>query len=243
MYESKSFAYLDLQKTGTNFIVDFLDRFNGESGAERRKHKPLLGGPPRDLLYFISVRDPLDQYISLFSFGCDGKGALFRKLTARGQGKLYERAPKGFERWLEFMLAPENASLVDKKYANAGNGRVPSIVGYQSFRFLYLALQDPIEDLRKCKTRDDVVQAYRTRTRVSVIVRHSQFIADLKDLVRTHLRDAISDTEAALRFLDEAPALNKSQRIDNELELRLGETLQQSVREREWVYYDGLVNT
>jgi hypothetical protein len=76
-----------------------------------------------------------------------------------------------------------------------------------------------------------------------VIVRHSQFIADLKDLVRTHLRDAISDTEAALRFLDEAPALNKSQRIDNELELRLGETLQQSVREREWVYYDGLVNT
>src|SRR5947209_4819461 len=30
MYESKSFVYLDLQKTGTSFIVDFLRRFSNE---------------------------------------------------------------------------------------------------------------------------------------------------------------------------------------------------------------------
>jgi hypothetical protein len=243
MYESKSFAYLDLQKTGTNFIVDFLNRFNGEIGAERRKHKPLVGDDRRDRLYFISVRDPLDQYISLFSFGCDGKGALYRKLSQRGSKNLYERGPAAFERWLAFMLAPENASLVDKKYANAGDGRVPSLIGYQSFRFLYLALQDPFEVLEECNTKEDVAEAYRTQSRVSVIVRHSHFISDLKDLVRTHLRAAITDIDAAVKFLDEAPALNKSQRVDDGLELQLSAHLQQSVREREWLYYGGLVNT
>jgi hypothetical protein len=243
MYESKSFAYLDLQKTGTNFIVDFLDRFNGESGAERRKHKPLVGDAGRDRLFFISVRNPLDQYISLFSFGCDGKGSLFKKLSTRGRGNLYGRGEGAFERWLEFMLVPEYAALVDKKYANVGDGHLPSIIGFQSFRFLYLALQDPLVDLSECRTRDDVVQIYRTHSRVSVIVRHSHFISDLKDLVRLHLRDAISDTEAALKFLDEAPALNKSRRIDDGLELRLSAPLYRSLREREWLYYDGVVDT
>jgi hypothetical protein len=243
MYESKSFAYLDLQKTGTNFIVDFLDRFNGESGAERRKHKTQVGDDQRDRLYFISVRDPLDQYISLFSFGCDGNGALFRKLSARGHRKLYERRNGAFEHWLEFMLNPENASLVDKRYAGKGDGHLPSIIGFQSFRFLYLALQDSLEVLGECRTKDDVAQAYRTRSRVSVIVRHSHFIADLKELVQEHLRDVIPDLEGAMKFLDEAPALNTSQRVDNGLELQLSAPLQQSVREREWLYYDGLVNT
>jgi hypothetical protein len=40
MHESKSFIYLDLQKTGTNFIVDFLERFNSEGKGRREKHRP-----------------------------------------------------------------------------------------------------------------------------------------------------------------------------------------------------------
>ena len=75
MVEYETFAYLALQKTGSTFIVEFLRRFCGEKLIYLEKHKPVPAERHRrEKLYVISVRNPLDQYISLYSFGVEKKG-------------------------------------------------------------------------------------------------------------------------------------------------------------------------
>jgi hypothetical protein len=241
MYESKSFIYLDLQKTGTNFIVDFLKRFNSEGKGRRRKHRPVTSDSGK--LRFISVRDPLDQYVSLYSFGCDEKGALFHRMEKRGQRGLYKGASASFPRWLAFVLDPLNAKTVNRSYASTGSGRISELIGFQSFRFLSLALPDAERVFGSWETREDIIEAYRALNPPLVLVRHSNFVNDLKNLVRNELRGAIADPEAALRFLDEAPVLNASDRIDKGKKLDIDQPLRELLRQREWLYYDGLVET
>jgi hypothetical protein len=253
VYESKSFVYLDLQKTGTNFIVDFLRRFSNEGDGRRKKHRAIKGRPklyaagkggerPRKL-HFISVRDPLDQYLSLYSFGCGGEGAIFQKLERKGLAKLYERSAAGFQNWLAFVLDPNSAEVMGVRYATASDGRLPALVGFQSYRFLNLAFHEPAEVFASCMTKQDLAEAYRTRSIVSVVIRHSHFIDDLQSLVQNHLQDAISDLDAALSFLREAPVLNRSERIDKDGELTLDDRTAGLLKEREWLFYDGIVET
>src|ERR1700731_1815993 len=215
MYESKSFIYLDLQKTGTNFIVDFLERFSSEGKGLRQKHRP---APVRNegKFRFISVRDPLDQYVSLYSFGCGKRGALFQRLKKKGKKNLYARSPDSFHEWLQFVLDPANAAALNPSYASVGQGRICELIGFQSFRFLSLALSDPKQVFAECVTKQEIISAYRSQSAGLVVVRHSHFVSDLKNLVENPLGEAIADPRAALKFLDEAPALNTSERIDKE---------------------------
>jgi hypothetical protein len=101
MYESTSFIYLDLEKTGTNFIVDFRERFKGEGRRERTAAEAPARNADDKKLRFISVRDPLEQYISLYSFGCGGKGALSHRMKKKGRGGLYEGTSGSFRKWLQ----------------------------------------------------------------------------------------------------------------------------------------------
>ena len=243
MYESKSFVYLDLQKTGTNFIVDFLRRYSCEGEGIRKKHKPTGNGFRHDKLHFISVRDPLDQYVSLYSFGCGAKGALFDRLKKKGHEDMYEGSNSAFQRWLKFVLDPQNAHTVEPRYARAAAGRMPRLVGFQSHRFLYLAVKHPDEAFAHCSTRRELVQAYEKNNIISVTIRYSQFASDLKTLVRNHLPHAIGDMAAALQYLDAAPALNASNRIDEHHKVELDEGLWNLLRDREWLFYDGVVET
>jgi hypothetical protein len=241
MYVSRSFVYLDLQKTGTNFIVDFLRRFSNEPG-EREKHKALGDRFSPDKLHFISVRDPLDQYISLYSFGCGGEGDLYRRLVRSGMKELYSRSSPGFSKWLEFVLDPANSKLVDKRYATAGEGRIPELIGLQSFRFLNLAFSDPAATFAESHSKQDLMRLYAARNIISVMIRYDHFIPDLKDLVQNHLSDAFTDVGAAVSFLDGAPPRNASDRIDRNSDLVVDSSMREYLRAREWLYYSVVEN-
>jgi hypothetical protein len=67
------------------------------------------------------------------------------------------------------------------------------------------------------------------------IIRHENFIPDLVALVRGPLAHAITDVDAAVEFLQTAPPLNASDRIDRyATEIVLGKRLTRRLVEREW---------
>ena len=65
MHEFETFVYLDTQKTGSSFISYVLRRHSSEKEVLHSKHQPVGERYDPNKFYFISVRDPFDQYISL----------------------------------------------------------------------------------------------------------------------------------------------------------------------------------
>jgi len=159
----------------------------------------------------------------------------------KGQRRLYARSAGSFHKWLQFVLDPTNAAALNRLYASVGQGRICELIGFQSFRFLSLVLSDAKQVFAECATKQEIINAYQLHSAGLVLVRHSHFVSDLKILVEKHLGDAIADPRAALKFLDEAPALNTSERIDKREGLAVDSFILELLRQREWLYYDGFV--
>lgn len=83
MFVSDKLVFLELHKTGcTHIRRALLELVGGECVG---KHNQAGGGlftPGRAFLG--SVRDPWDWYVSLWAYGCDGKGAIYGNATRRG---------------------------------------------------------------------------------------------------------------------------------------------------------------
>lgn len=82
MLISEKLLYLELPKTACSHIRDLLKFLIG--GELVGKHNR----PPNKLIqqnkHIIgSIRSPWDWYLSLWSFGCDAKGVLYKRLTSR----------------------------------------------------------------------------------------------------------------------------------------------------------------
>ena len=80
MYISTNLVYLEFQKTGSAHIRQLLARCI--PGEQKAKHNRL----PEDLTSRFtvgSVRNPWAWYVSLWAFGCLGRGNLRSRLTGR----------------------------------------------------------------------------------------------------------------------------------------------------------------
>ena len=240
MYEFESFAYLPLQKTGSTFIIDFFKRYCRERPVPARKHEPLdiEQYDPRKL-YLISVRNPLDQYISLYSFGVGGRGSLYRRMRRSGYDALFDGTAEGFRLWLKLVLRPSSAALLDSEYASIGNEIVASLVGYQSYRYLRLAIPSADKVLEGCGSEDEVRGCFHQRNIVGFVIRNESLNSDLATLAQTKLRDTITDLDEALKYLEEAGRKNASKRIDQYGEaIQLGDKLKKRLQSREWLLND-----
>lgn len=234
MIEYPSFAYMDVQKTGSTFVEKFLDKHADERLMRFERHQPLKGKPIEGKIYFISVRDPLDQYSSLYRFGCSGRGALHGALVARGLDSLYTGTADSFAAWLDLVLDPENAQLMDGHY-----GRVARLVGFQGYRFLRLAISEPLQRLSACRTPAEVAEVYRTHRFVERILRTESLNDDLRALVEGPLRPAIRDLDAALAMLADERRINSSP-PDDTLVDALAPSAKRKVMEREWFHFEVL---
>ena len=234
MHEYQTFAYLDVPKTGSSFISYLLQTHCSEEELFFKKHKGVEDRFDKSKFYFITVRDPLDQYISLYSSGCTGGGSLFRRLSKRGYGDFYDSTWKGFRRWLKFVLEPENAQYLGNR-STMYAGPLHDVLGYQSFRFLELALLDPEKNLAECRTKDDVREAYKAANIAKDVVRHETFRADLKQLITGPLRNSFADLDETLAFLEKDVKVNASDRVDQLTDdPTLNRKSRDLVEEREW---------
>ncbi|HEX2592970.1 MAG TPA: hypothetical protein VHL34_15830 [Rhizomicrobium sp.] len=219
MLEYEGFVYLDTQKTGSTFVLNFLKKHTRGEPLRERKHMPLRTNTRLNKICFVSARDPWEAYVSLFSFGCTngGKGRMYRVLTDHGHGDLYKDASvSGLRRWLEFVLEPQNAALVSPEVGDFEDMK-PGLIGLQSYRFLTLSLMNEgRRQLTRCATRADVMRTYRTHRITSHVLRTEHLTADLAVLTAGPLKPFLSDPDAALQELkSKMRRVNRSQRVDN----------------------------
>lgn len=216
MLEFETFCYLQNQKTACTFIARFLRQFSREQLQFYEKHFVPTRRQP-DKFYIISVRDPLDTYLSLFNYGLDGKGGLFGKLTSRGKSYLYEGGIAGFETWLNVILDGKSAEGIDRDYRGHG-----ADMGYLSWRFRRLAqfgfsTAEPAMDH---------------------VIRYENLIDDLKQLARGPLAFALPDQGMAIEWLESSRPTNTSERRDRKQPPRVGRDTMLRLIDRERDLYD-----
>src|SRR4051794_30078537 len=237
MHEFETFAYLDLQKTGSTFISDLLKRYSTEKEVLFSKHSRVGQQYDSDKFYFISVRDPMSQYLSLYSYGCSGSGGLYKRIRNAGFEQLYNSSWSGFRRWLNFVLLPRNATFLDRAYGNEKS--VHELLGYQSYRYIKLAMRGRFEKLSQCKSRDDIRKLYKKYAIVDFTIRMEHLEEDLRELVTTHLNHAISNMDDALRHISGGQRLRSSDRVDRFEEGKsLSERQTLRLQEREWLLHE-----
>jgi hypothetical protein len=237
MYEFEHFVYLDVQKTGSSFICAVLEHYSNESPIQKIRHAGFKNRVDRTKFHFISLRDPLDQYISLYSYGSQANGKFFFHLHKRGFGDLYEGTWRGFQYWLDFILDPENAQFLPDGYARLG--ALSDAIGYQSYRVLGLSMDRANRALSHCETRQDVAETYRKSNIIDHVVRFESLRDDLVELVTTKLRDRVTDVDATVAYIRSQAAWNPSSRVDRyEINPKLGGRRRKQLIEREWPFYE-----
>jgi hypothetical protein len=83
MYVSDRIVFVELQKTGCTHIRNLLKELLGGRFVERHiQADPSLFVEGRS--FFGSVRDPWPWYMSLWAYGCDGKGDIYDNVTTPG---------------------------------------------------------------------------------------------------------------------------------------------------------------
>lgn len=238
MHEFQTFVYLDVQKTGSTFISFLFQKYCSEKQLYFQKHGRVGERHDPSKFYFISVRDPFDQYMSLYAHGCSGNGGLYNKMRRKGLDDLYDSTWRGFRKWLRFVLNPKHASFLDSEFGE-GEPAPSDLIGFQTYRYLELALRDPIETLAACKSKEDVRNAYKEHNIVNDTIRNETLNQDLRRILTTRLKDSISDMDGALKFLEEGHRLNASDRIDRfEEDLSLSDKLRERLQEREWFLHE-----
>ncbi|MEO0999802.1 MAG: hypothetical protein AAFW69_04205, partial [Pseudomonadota bacterium] len=160
MKEYAGLVYLDVQKTGSTQIERYLTRYLSGPPPVGQSHAPLRAGEGAEKLRVISVRDPVASYISLFRYGCDGRGHLFMRLRALGRAGLYRPDASGLNAWLDLVLDPDAAPLLGSGYAQCGAVR---LMGLMSYRVVRLFLPRARVRLKHCAGRAEVARKLRRK--------------------------------------------------------------------------------
>lgn len=155
--------YLELQKTASAHIEALLTQLVG--GKQLGVHKPFQGSEYVGKAIIGSIRNPWDWYVSVWAYGCSGRGGLQRYLTQRGFKKILlgvrdgrfaeswhelikrtrpwkplyrnSRDVQRFRRWLKLVCDPRQRRAIDWQYSIHPVSRFAGLMTYRYGR-LYL---------------------------------------------------------------------------------------------------------
>ena len=201
------FCYLDVQKTGSTFISKILKEssllpllYSGKHSTVsdlnfKRSLSLVFKGNFRGFFkrvgvyrgsafYFNSVRDPFDYYASLYNYGCDGRGGLFYQLKRNGMESFYDKTENGFLMWVKFILNAENSKFLGEGYYRCG----ASGIGFLTYRFLRLSINNPSSKLSKITTVYDAFKLYEDFNICKFTIRNEEMRSDVLFLIDNHLR-------------------------------------------------------
>jgi hypothetical protein len=211
-----------------------LKRFSSENLLRKEPHTGVRCDFDATKFYFISVRDPYEQYLSLYSFGCsEGRGGkVCRRFSKRGLGHLYDGTAEGFSAWLRIVLDPNRAGHLPG-YRKLR--QIPRLMGFQSYRALQLAMRNAEESLARCQDKNDIRVSFRSNNIVQHIIRTETLRADLVELLTTKLAGSLTHLEKAKRYVTRESIRNSSRRVDETWNFGGAEgDLRALVFDREW---------
>lgn len=178
MFQSDSLVYIQFEKTGCSHIGKLLSKlFNGEFSEVH--HIPAIDEQLRSSRYFISsIRNPWDWYLSLWTYGVQGKGTITNRLTERRYRlskksilihpiknliEFYYERKKDVKMWHSLYDRGDNVESFRKwlrlihepnnsRYIDEDYGRtaIYSFCGFMTYRYFYLCCSDT-EKLKSSK--------------------------------------------------------------------------------------------
>lgn len=239
MLDFGPFCYLDLQKTGSTFVGRFLRSHINLDLIAYKRHKPFPYNPERDSnkVMFITVREPVQTYQSLYRYGSSDRGFAKRLKRLRPDlTDLFDGQESSFLEWLECMLDPEFADALPDGYnkTKAGN------FGFLTHRFLKLAIEKPARHLKQWRSVDDVRKGYAKHRLPLIILKNETLNEDLSQLAQNQLRPYIKDLGAALESLS-----IKTKRVnatDASQVFNIPPALEAKIHDREWLLYEQFYN-
>jgi hypothetical protein len=235
MLEFEDFVYLDVQKTASTFIKEFLREFARGAEVDHHRHMPVNSYNPKKA-YIISCRDPLSYYLSLYSFGCIGKGGLAIRLNKKNMGHLYDGTADGFTSWLNLILDPQTSQ---QYLSGFDKHRILDFVGVQTLRFLTLAFPAPLEVFSTLNSKDDVSARLKTDGLMDVVLKTETLTSDLATLTSGRYGGMFKDPAAAERYLAKGKKKNRSAKLDIDPAALPPEILS-LIRDREWLFFEAL---
>ncbi|RMF24137.1 MAG: hypothetical protein D6756_07500 [Cyanobacteria bacterium J083] len=208
MIVTEHLIFLQLMKTGSSHIAILLQ--NLISGERIAKHNRLPADFPVEGKYIVgSVRNPWDWYVSLWAFGCAGKGNLSQRVRVRKlQGhsiksnpsrgifsafneilkpvSVWQRVyadhtdPQLFREWLHLVLNPIRKYDLGQGY---GFSPISSFVGFLTYSYLRLFTRDiSLLYSRKYLTNLEQVRQFDQQNNLLQGVIRNEFLED--DLIR-----------------------------------------------------------
>lgn len=233
MIEFDSLCYLQNHKTGCTFVEAFLRRFCTEEIRRYQKHSPIKKARS-GVFYFMNVREPLDAYSSLFRYGLDGKGEVFFRLKAAGQGQLYAQGLDGFATWLNYVLDIRNLRIVMPETPP----ELSAMLGLKSWRFLRLAAPGLSLAAPSLTSVDQIREFAEQNTVVNRVIRYERMTDELREIVHGPLAHAFADRDALTKWIDNAPRINASETPGSALRLAIPSDLMARLHDREWFLYE-----
>lgn len=200
-----SLVYLDVQKTGSTYVNQFLAASCTLPQLNFRKHGRIEGTTYRpEAYYFITARHPVPSYVSLFRFGLAQRGGIRKRLMRSGHEDLYQR---GINAWLEFVLDERNVGYLSAH--ERFDEVIHSGVGLMTFRFLALSIVDPMEILPSAQSLDELRSIYAERNIARQVIRNEELNTGLATLALDDLPQWF-DADAARAFLATMAPINAS---------------------------------
>lgn len=138
MIETDKLIYIQMQKTGCTRIGEIITELCGGKSVGR-KHGTLLE-KPKDKSVIGSIRNPWDWYVSLWAFGCEGRGGVLSWLKDDpGWQRVYSDSNNVdlFRQWLKMVYSEKYISRMQNGYNKFS---LAPQVGLMTWRFAYLYL-------------------------------------------------------------------------------------------------------
>ncbi len=235
MLEFEGLVYLDVPKTGSTYVREFLREFSATDAISTTKHHPIRTRA-EGKLYVISCRDPIEQYKSLYAFGCKGLGAFRFRLDRVGRGHLYDETVEGFSGWLNLIVTPEKT---DRSLPRFEAHPLLKDLGVQTRRFLRLALPAYRKLIGTAKTKDDVKALLKSHGLMDVVLHQETLTADLAKLVSGPHWHLFHNRSKVDEYLNRSPKLNQTDYRSMDL-TRVPTEILRVVQEREWLFFEVL---
>jgi hypothetical protein len=202
MHDFGKIVYLEMQKSGSTFVNKFLKECCLLKGIKHQKHGAIRDDYDREKFYFITIRHPYDLYSSLYRYGLDGRGGIYKQLEKLGKTACY----KSFNSFIEFVVDPKNA-----RYFGGGgySEQIANQVGIMSFRFMKLSLQFPLKQMATTLARGESLLDLEDKFITNLEIRNENLNGELVRL-STELFPDLFDQEKVVRFFDGNERVNAS---------------------------------
>ena len=182
-----SFCVFQPYKSASTFLEAFFRGHSSESLLAYEKHGSL---PCKEagVKYIITVRDPIDLYLSQYCYGLEGRSGLRNTIEAKTEMDVYGDGLNGFDRWLSYLNSPEICSALPEYSPFFSRD------GFATWRFMMLA----------------TFEYKLPEPAIDVFLRFERLREDLSNLVSDVLPNSILSVPAALLWIENAPRLNYS---------------------------------